>query len=156
MLHIGDPAPDFTLFDTERQATTLSALKGSKVVLLFFPFAFTSTCTAELCATRDDIAFYQNLNAQVFGISVDSPFTLAEFKAQQKLNFPLLSDFNKTVSEAYDALYETFTMQLLGVSRRAAFVVNEAGNIIYAEVLESAGSLPNFEAVKAAVSSGVA
>lgn len=111
--------------------------------------AFTSVCTAELCSMRDNIADYQGLNAQILAISVDSPFTLDKFKADQSLNFPLLSDFNKEVSAAYGALYDEFVMGMKGVSKRSAFVVDKDGIIRYAEVLESAGNMPNFEAVKA-------
>ena len=94
----GQTAPDFLMYDTDKQAVRLSELQGAPVVLLFFPFAFTSVCTAELCSTRDDIAFYNNLNARVYGISVDAPYSLKIFKEQQTLNFSLLSNINKTVS----------------------------------------------------------
>lgn len=147
-LKVGDVAPDFKLFSSEKQPVSLSDFKGKNVVLLFFPMAFTGVCTAELCSMRDDIATYQGLNAQILAISVDSPFTLDKFKTDQSLNFPLLSDFNKEVSSAYGALYETFVMEMKGVSRRSAFVIDGNGVIQYAEVLESAGNLPNFEAVR--------
>ncbi len=147
-LTVGDLAPDFTLYNTEKQAITLSELKGQNVVLLFFPLAFTSTCTAELCSVRDDIGSYSNINAKVFGISVDTPFSLGKFKAEQNLNFDLLSDFNKNVSTAYGCLYDTFILGMMGVSKRSAFVVDKEGVIKYAEVLESAGELPNLEKVK--------
>jgi len=148
MIKIGQEAPNFSLVDTEKKAKQLTDYRGKNVVLLFFPFAFTGVCTAELCATRDDIASYDSSNAEVLAISVDSPFTLAKFKEDQKLNFILLSDFNKTASKDYDVLYETFAVGLLGVSKRSAFVVDKDGIVKYAEVLESAGDLPNFEAIK--------
>ncbi|MEZ4988618.1 MAG: redoxin domain-containing protein [Saprospiraceae bacterium] len=97
---------------------------------------------------RDSIADYSGLNAQIIGVSVDSPFTLGRFKADQQLNFPLLSDFNKEVSRNYGSLYEEFVMGMKGVSRRSAFVIDKEGVIRYAEVLDSAGDLPNFAAVK--------
>jgi peroxiredoxin len=100
---------------------------------------------------RDNIAHYNNVNAQVFGISVDSIFTLAKFKDEQKLNFPLLSDFNKDVSQAYGTLYDTFVFDMKGVSKRSAFVIDESGIVQYAEVLENAGDMPNFEAIEAAL-----
>jgi peroxiredoxin len=149
MLNVGDQAPAFTLFSSEKKEVKLEDYQGQNVVLLFFPLAFTSVCTTELCAMRDDIAFYQGLNAQVLGLSVDSVYTLSKFKEEQHLNFPLLSDFNKTISTAYGALYEKFGFGMLGVSKRAAFVIDAAGTIRYAEVLENAGELPNFAAVKA-------
>lgn len=151
-LNVGDKAPDFTLFNTGKQAITLSELKGQNVVLLFFPLAFTSTCTAELCGVRDDISNYAKLNASVFGISVDSPFSLGKFKEEQGLNFDLLSDFNKTVSADYGSIYESFVLGMNGVSKRSAFVVDKEGVIRYAEVLESAGDIPNLEAVKQVLS----
>ena len=106
------------------------------VVLLFFPLAFTSVCTAELCSVRDNYALYNELNAVVYGISVDSAFTLAKFKEEQRLNFDLLSDFNKTASTAYDCLYSEFALGMKGVSKRSAFVIDKDGMIQYAEVLE--------------------
>jgi glutaredoxin-dependent peroxiredoxin len=152
-LKVGDVAPNFNLFSSDKQPVSLSDFKGKNVVLLFFPMAFTGVCTAELCSMRDDIATYQGLNAQILAISVDSPFTLDRFKTDQNLNFPLLSDFNKEVSAAYGSLYETFVMEMKGVSRRSAFVIDGEGIIRYAEVLESAGDLPNFEAVRATLNS---
>jgi len=147
-INITQAAPDFTLFSTDKQEVTLSKLKGNKVVLLFFPAAFTSVCTAELCSVRDNLKMYENLNAQVFGISVDSVYTLARYKEDQNLNFPLLSDFNKTASKAYGCLYDTFAFGMEGVSKRAAFVIDEEGKLIYAEVLENAGAQPDFNAIQ--------
>ncbi len=150
-LKIGDKAPDFKLLNTEMKEITLSGLAGKNVVVLFFPAAFTGVCTAELCQTRDNIAFYSNLNATVVGISVDLPFSLAKFKEEQKLPFDLLSDFNKTTSQAYDSFYANWILGLNGVAKRSAFVLNGEGNVVYAEVLESAGDMPNFDAVNAAL-----
>ncbi|PUZ29289.1 peroxiredoxin [Chitinophaga parva] len=147
-LAIGTPAPAFSLYDTEKKLTSLADFKGKKVLILFFPMAFTSVCTAELCSMRDSLAVYNGLNAEILGISVDSPFTLKKFKEENGLNFALLSDFNKEVSPAYGAFYETFALDLKGVSKRAAFVVDGNGNIQYAEVKESAGDLPDFEKIK--------
>jgi peroxiredoxin len=144
---IGQAAPGFTLHDTDRNEVSLDSLKGKNVVLLFFPMAFTGVCTTELCSIRDNIAAYNNANATVLGISVDSPFTLAKFKAEQNLNFALLSDFNKEVSAAYGAIYESFIGWMKGVSKRSAFVIDANGVVQYAEVLESAGDLPNFDAI---------
>jgi len=148
MLQIGDKAPEFTLFSESKKEVSLSDYQGRNVVLLFFPMAFTSVCTAELCEARDNIAFYNNLNAEVIAISVNSIFTLAKFKEEQKLNFSLLADFNKEVSKAYGTLYENFVFGMKGVSKRSAFVIDGQGIVRYAEVLESAGDMPNFEEVK--------
>lgn len=147
-LQIGNTAPDFTLYNTEKQAITLSELKGQNVVLLFFPLAFTSTCTRELCGVRDDIANYEGLNAKVFGISVDSIFSLGQFKKEQGLNFDLLSDFNKDASTAYGCLYDQFVLEMKGVSKRSAFLIDPNGIIQYAEVLENAGEIPDLELLK--------
>jgi glutaredoxin-dependent peroxiredoxin len=151
-LQKGDKAPAFTLVNTEKQPISLSDYAGKNVVVLFFPLAFTGVCTAELCEMRDNIATYANLNAEVLAISVDSPFALGKFKEEQKLPFHLLSDFNKEVSAAYSSLYDTFVLGMKGVSKRSAFVVDAEGTIQYAEVLESAGDVPNFANVQAALS----
>jgi glutaredoxin-dependent peroxiredoxin len=150
-LQVNTTAPDFNLFDSEMKPVNLSDFKGEKnVLLLFFPMAFTGVCTKELCGVRDDIARYSNTNAQVLGISVDSVFSLAKFKEEQGYNFPLLSDFNKVASNDYSTIYDSFTgMDMHGVSKRSAFVIDKAGVIQYAEVLESAGEVPNFEAINA-------
>jgi peroxiredoxin len=145
---IGQPAPHFSLFNSEKQETDLSNLKGENVVLLFFPLAFTSVCTTELCSIRDNIAFYNGVNAKVFGISVDSVHSLAKFKDEQHLNFSLLSDFNKEVSTAYGSIYEKFGFGMRGVSKRSAFVIDREGIIRYAEVLENAGLVPDFKKIK--------
>ena len=144
-IEIGQAAPDFTLYDSAKNKVTLSDLKGQNVLLLFFPLAFTSTCTAELCSIRDNISFYNNANAKVFGISVDSLYTLAKYKADQNLNFTLLSDFNKDVSSLYGSLYEMFGYNMQGVSKRSAFIIDKNGMIRYAEVLENASEQPNFK-----------
>jgi len=144
-IEIGQPAPDFTLYDSTKNKITLSDMKGQNVLLLFFPLAFTSTCTAELCSVRDNISFYNNANAKVFGISVDSLHTLAKYKADQNLNFTLLSDFNKDVSSLYGSIYETFGYNMKGVSKRSAFVIDKDGIVRYTEVLENASEQPNFK-----------
>ncbi len=148
MITPGQKAPEFTLFNSDKKEVSLIDFKGKHVIILFFPMAFTSTCTAELCEMRDNISTYSGLNAEVVGISVDSPFTLARFKEEQKLPFDLLSDFNKEVSQLYGSYYETFVLNLKGVSKRSAFVVDQNGTIQYAEVLESAGDIPNFQAIQ--------
>ena len=150
-IQIGQAAPDFTLFDSDKKEITLSELKGQPVLLLFFPLAFTSTCTTELCSVRDNIGWYNNLNAKVFGISVDALHTLAKYKEDQQLNFTLLSDFNKDVSRLYESIYEQFGYNMKGVSKRSAFVIDKEGIIQYAEVLENAGEIPDFNKIKIAL-----
>jgi peroxiredoxin len=146
-LQKGDIAPSFELYDTENNKVSLESFRGQNVLVLFFPLAFTGTCTTELCLIRDDIAAYEDLSTQVLAISVDSPHTLTRFKEEQGLNFPLLSDFNKEVSAAYGSQYEEFVLGMKKVAKRSAFVVDSEGKILYAEVLEEAGDLPNFDAV---------
>src|ERR1700709_1224524 len=150
-LQPGSAAPQFTLFSTALKEVSLADFKGKKVVLHFFPMAFTGTCTTQLCTMRDNFGYYDGLNATILGISVDSPFTLAKFKEENNYQFELLSDFNKGVSTAYGALYEEFVFGLKGVSKRAAFVIDEEQNIVYAEVLEVATDLPDFNAIAEAV-----
>jgi len=151
VLSKGRQAPDFTLTSSDLKEVSLSDYKGKKVVVQFFPLAFTGTCTTQLCTIRDSFGYYEGLGAQVLAISVDSPFTLAKFKEENNYQFPLLSDFNKEVSKAFGAQYDHFVFGLQGVAKRAAFVVDETGVVVYAEVLEDAGNLPNFHAIKEAV-----
>jgi glutaredoxin-dependent peroxiredoxin len=147
-IETGQLAPDFALYNSEKSKINLSDYRGKSVLLLFFPLAFTGVCTKELCAVRDNIGRYDDVNAQVLGISVDSPQTLSKFKQDQQFNFPLLSDFNKEVSKLYGCLYEVFSLEMKGVSKRSAFVIDKNGVVQYAEVLENAGELPNFEAIQ--------
>jgi len=153
MLQSGDKAPDFALRASDKSMVKLSEHREKNVLLLFYPFAFTGVCTKELCFMRDSLAQYNDLDAQILAISVDSPYTLAKWKAEEGFNFPLLSDFNKTVSKKYDSLYKEFAMGLKGVSKRSAFVIDKKGIIQYAEVLENAGEIPNFEAINKVLTS---
>ena len=147
-IETGQPAPDFTLYASDKNKVTLSELKGHNLLLLFFPLAFTSTCTTELCSVRDNIELYNRTNATVFGISVDSIHCLAKFREEQKLNFLLLSDFNKDVSELYGSIYPLFGYNMKGVSKRSAFVIDKEGIVRYAEVLENAKEIPDFQGIE--------
>ena len=148
----GSKAPDFTL--KTKTAEGLQDIRLSdhighrNTVLLFFPLAFTGVCTTEMCDISGGIKAYQDLNAQVIGISVDSLFTLHQFKEHNQFTFPLLSDFNKDVSRAYNCFYEDFVFDMKGVSRRGVFVIDSEGVICHREVLESAGDLPDFNLVQ--------
>jgi len=144
----GQAAPNFKLFNTEKQEVELSSFKGKNVILHFFPLAFTGVCTAQLCNARDKMEVYTKLNAVVLGISVDSIFSLGEFKKQQNFNFDLLSDFNKETISAYDLVIDPFAFGMKGVSKRAAFVIDKDGVVQYAEVTPTPGDLPNFAAIK--------
>ena len=153
-LEIGSEAPNFTLKTKTAEGLkdiSLSDYNGkSNVVLLFFPFAFTSVCTEETCSVRDDISSYSDLNAQVYGISVDSPFAQEVMANKENLNFPLLSDFNKEVSKSYDVLYEDF-IGFNGVAKRSAFVVSKEGTILFAWSSDDPKQLPDFDAIKASL-----
>ncbi|MCC6182934.1 MAG: redoxin domain-containing protein [Bacteroidia bacterium] len=149
LLEIGKPAPDFKLFNTDKKEISLSDYKGKNLVVLFFPLAFTGVCTDELCYIRDNYNTYSTLNAEVVAISIDSLFSLGAYKKEQGYHFDLLSDFNKTVSKAYQSLYENFGFGMRGVTKRSAFVIDKNGILQYSEILEDAGKLPNFEAIKA-------
>jgi peroxiredoxin len=150
-IQAGQKAPPFSLYDSDKNKVNLSDYAGKNILLLFFPLAFTSVCTAELCSVRDNLARYNQLNAEVFGISVDSLHTLNRFKQDQHLNFRLLSDFNKEVSAEYGCLYDKFSFDMKGVSKRAAFVLDKNGIVKYAEVLENAGNQPDFNAIQHAL-----
>ena len=152
-IRVGEPAPDFALRGSQgNDPVHLSSFKGQhSVVLLFFPLAWTSVCTKEMCSIRDSYADYGKLDAQVLGISVDSAFALKAWAKEEGFPFPLLSDFNKDVSASYGALYDDL-MGLKGVSKRAAFVIDRGGVVRHAEVLEKASDLPDFDAVKRVLS----
>lgn len=147
-IEAGTKAPDFSLFSSEKEKVTLGDYRGKNVLLLFFPLAFTSTCTKELCNIRDNISVYNKCNATVLGISVDSIYTLAKYKEEQGLNFKLLSDFNKEVSETYGSLYTSFGFEMKGVGKRSAFLIDKDGLVRYEEVLENASELPHFEFIQ--------
>lgn len=147
-LKIGQLAPNFKLFNTQKKEVSLNDYRGKNIVLLFYPFAFSGTCTAELCSMRDNYAVYNGLNAEILGISTDSVFTQIKYKEDQKLNFELLSDFNKDVSREYGSLYESFVFGTKGVSKRSAFVIDKEGVIQYIEILENAGEQPSYQGIQ--------
>ena len=153
-LEIGSDAPNFTLktktAEGLKEITLTDYTGSSNVVLLFFPFAFTSVCMAEACSVRDDLSAYESLNAKVFGISVDSPFAQEVMSIKESLNFPLLSDFNKAVSKNYGVLYEDF-IGFKGVSKRSAFVISSEGKITFSWSSEDPKQLPDFAELKKAL-----
>jgi len=149
----GDRAIEFKLPAKPKDEVDLGALIGKeKIVLLFFPLAYSSVCTAEMCAMRDDWKQYENLGAKVFGISVDSPFVTDKFRRDENIPFPILSDFNKEVSRKYGVLHEDL-MGLKGVSKRSAFVIGADGKVKYAWVTDNPGVQVDFEQIKAALKS---
>lgn len=152
-LQKGDKAPQFKLVNSDKKEVKLEDYAGKNLIMHFFPAAFTGVCTTQLCTVRDAISFYHNDKADVIGVSVDLPFTLAKFKSEQNLNFTLASDFNKDTIIAYGAIYEDWILGLKGVAKRAAFVIDGNGTIQYAEVLENASELPNFQAINETLAS---
>jgi len=142
----GGQAPDFTLMNQEREPVTLSNLRGRPVVLAFFPAAFSSVCTKELCTFRDSLARLNQAKAQVFGISVDTFFALKAFHTDQKLTFPLLSDFNKQTIRDY-GVYNEDMIGLKGIAKRAVFVIDQQGVVRYRQVLDDARNEPDYEKV---------
>ncbi|MFZ1282275.1 MAG: peroxiredoxin [Ignavibacteriaceae bacterium] len=150
-IKVGDKAPDFTLFNQDGEAVTLSSFKGKNVVVLFFPAANTGACTTEMCTFRDELKEYEILNAQLLGISVDTHFALKMFHEKNNYNFPLLSDFNKKVIKDYDVVLDVFVpgkFDYFNTAKRAVFVVDTNGVIKYFEILANVGGQPDFEAIK--------
>ncbi len=148
---VGDKAPEFTLVNHKMEKVSLSDFQGKNIVLLFFPFAGSGVCTKEMCNFRDDLKKYEDLNAKVIAISVDSVYALGLFAEKNNFAFPLLSDFNKEVINKYGVLSETFApgkLDYKGVAKRSAFVIDKNGKVKYAEVLPSPGDEPNYEAIK--------
>src|SRR5215475_8855832 len=143
---VGSKAPDFTLTNQERQPVKLSEQRGRPVVLAFFPAAFSSVCTRELCTFRDSLAELNQADARVFGISVDTFFALKAFQDQQKLAFPLLSDFNKETIRDYGVFNEDM-IGLKGIAKRAVFVIDREGIVRHREVLDDARNEPDYERV---------
>ena len=143
---VGSKAPDFTLTNQDRQPVTLGEQRGRPVVLAFFPAAFSSVCQKELCTFRDSMGRLGEAKAQVFGISVDTFFTLKAFHDQQKFSFPLLSDFNKEAIRDYGVFNEDM-IGLKGIAKRAVFVIDKDGVVRHREVLEDARNEPDYEKV---------
>jgi peroxiredoxin len=150
---VGAKAPDFTLVDQDRKPVTLSSvLQNGPVVLAFFPGAFSSTCTNEMCTFRDSLATLGASKAQVLGVSTDTFFTLKAWGDQQRLNFPLLSDYNKDVIAQYDVVNPDM-IGLKNIAKRAVFVIDPRGVVRHREVLEDARNEPDYAAITRALAS---
>jgi peroxiredoxin len=148
---VGTKAPDFTLPNQDREPVTLSEqFKGGPVVLAFFPAAFSGVCTKEMCTFRDTIGALNKMSAKIFGISVDTFFAQKAWADAQKLNFPLLSDFNKQVISQYGVLNPDM-IGLKGIAKRAVFVIDKTGTIRHREVLEDARNEPDYAKVNQAL-----
>lgn len=146
----GQPAPDATVFRRPRQPVQLSSLQGQPLVLLFFPLAFSSVCTLEMCSIAEDYGSWTQLGAKVVGLSVDSPYTNLKFAESCNAEFPILSDWNKEASTAFGVL-RTDLGGLKGVSERAAFVIDRAGVVRFSWVGDNPGLLPPFAEIRATV-----
>ena len=146
---VGQKAPEFNLFDQDKQERKLSDSKGKSVVLAFFPGAFTGVCTTEMCTFRDRFDSFNSMNAQVFGISVDGIFAQKAFSDANNLNFPLLSDYNREVVTAYGVALPNFAgMDGYTASQRAVFVIDKEGVIKFKWVGENPGVEPDYDEVQ--------
>jgi glutaredoxin-dependent peroxiredoxin len=153
-LSVGSKAPAFTLIDTERKPRSLSEFVGKKTVLAFYPGAFTGVCTKEMCSFRDSLASLAKVDGQVVGISVDSPFANKAFADQNKLGFPLLSDFDLVVSKQYVGIYEAFAgIAGYKASKRSVFVLDSTGTVKYVWVTENPGVEPPYDEINKALAS---
>jgi peroxiredoxin len=146
-VEVGSSAPDFTLPNQDREPVTLSAQRGRHVVLAFFPAAFTGVCTKELCTFRDTLTELNRANATVLGISADGPWVLKEFATQQALNFPLLSDFQRTTIDTYGVANPDGPFR--GIARRAVFVIDGSGVVRHKEITANPGVEPDYAQVHA-------
>ncbi len=152
MVNIGDTAPAFTLRATDKREVSLSEYEGKKVVLVFYPGAFTGVCDKEVCSFQDNMVALNDADATVLGISVDSPWANAEFARKYNLEFELLSDLDRTAVNAYDASF----VGLGGLdgyvsANRVVIIIDEAGMVQYRWVAENPGVEPNYDEVVAAV-----
>src|SRR6266852_1055104 len=152
-LKAGDKAPDFKLIDTDRKERTLNEFLGKKTVLAFFPGAFTGVCTKEMCTLRDSLSNFNSMNAQVIAISVDSPFSNKGFADANKLTFPILSDYTRTVSKQYTGVYEDFAgLKGYTAAKRAVFVLDKNGVVKYSWISETnPGAEPPYDEVNKAL-----
>lgn len=146
-MEIGSKAPDFKLVSIDLKPITNKDYEGKNLLLLFFPLAFTSVCTQEMCLASEDINTYKDLNAEIIGISVDSPFVLKKFGEENKIEITLGSDFDRAVSTAFNTLFTDDFLGLTGFSKRSSYVIDKEGIIRYAATAES-GQLPDFAKIK--------
>ena len=147
----GSKAPAFKLYNTERKEISSEDFAGKLLVLSFFPAAFTRVCTEQVCSSRDDLGFYNDLGAVVFGISVDMPFSLKAFKEKHNINYELLSDFNKLTIHEYDMYHCNFICGIKGVAKRGVVVIDKDGMVAYSEETVNTGTQVNFAALKEAL-----
>jgi peroxiredoxin len=151
MIEVGQKAPDFKLPDTDKNEVTLESFKGKNLVIFFFPMAWTGVCTKEMCSVQEDYKMYNSLNAAVIGISVDSHLALKKFKDENKIEYPLLSDFNKTTIHDFGIVQQTFSAVYKDVAKRATVIIDKKGIVKYIQVTPTPGDLPEMEPIKAAL-----
>lgn len=152
MPEVGEEAPDVRLVDTDLKWVKISDFRGKPVVLAFYPGAFTSVCTKEMCTFRDSMAKFNRVNATVIGISVDPPFSNKAFKEANRLNFTILSDYRREAVKAYGIDYEFPPLPGYVLAKRAVFVLDKNGRIAYKWVGKELGEEPDYRAVEEAVS----
>jgi peroxiredoxin len=149
---VGDRAPDFTLFDTEKKSRSLKEFLGRKTVLAFYPGAFTGACDKEMCTFRDSLTTFNKLDAQVVGISVNDPFSNKGFAQVYNLSFPLLSDLTRQTVKTYSGVHEDFGgVTGYSVSKRAIFILDREGTVKYAWISEIPGNEPNYDEITKAL-----
>ncbi len=151
MIEVGHKAPDFKLPDTDKNEVTLESFKGKNLVIFFFPMAWTGVCTKEMCSVQEDYKMYNSLNAAVIGISVDSHLALKKFKEENKIEYPLLSDFNKTTIQDFGIVQSVFSAVYKDVAKRATLIIDKNGIVKYIQVTPTPGDLPEMEPIKAAL-----
>ena len=153
-LKVGDKAPDFTMYDFDRKPRSLKEFLGKKLVMAFYPGAFTGVCTKEMCTFRDSLSALNTMNAQVIAASTDSPFANKAFADQNRLNFTVLSDVLKEASKNYSGLYDGFAgIPGFQASKRSVFVLDASGIVRYAWISDNPGVEPNYDEVRKAVNS---
>jgi peroxiredoxin len=151
-VEVNHEAPDFTLPDTELKPRRLSEFKGRKLVLAFFPGAFTSVCTKEMCAFRDSMSRLNELKSQVVGVSVNDPWSNKGFSERNMLNFPLLSDYNREVIKLYGIEFKDFGgLKGYNVAKRSVFILDKEGIVRYTWVSEEPGIQPNYKEIEDAL-----
>jgi peroxiredoxin len=151
MIEVGQKAPSFKLLDKDKNEVTLESFRGKNLVLFFFPMAWTGNCTKEMCTVQEDYKAYSNMNAAVVGISIDTFFALKRFTEDFKIEYPLLSDFNKETIKAYDVVHHDFAFGYKDVAKRATFVLDKDGVVRYTQILASPGDFPDMQAIQEAV-----
>lgn len=149
LVNVGEKAPDFTLVNQDREKVTLNDYMGENLLLAFYPGAFTGGCTQEMCSIRDEIAQLEDLNARIFGISVNDPFSNKAFHEENVLNFPLLSDYTRGVVKKYDVYHEDFAgLKGYTAAKRSIFILDSEGVVRYKWVTEDPGEMPDYEEIK--------